>query len=109
MSPQSKKNVPEKELKVPDPYKKGDTFCDMKVVAYDKDSVRPVHFVYVKRGALIHVPAEKGAPGTVEWSERAIARTPQGKVIWNTEVHMMTVGDFKNHIEERKKVEAGVA
>lgn len=107
MKPKSKAEK-SPEPKGPVPFKKDQIFSDMKVLEFDEKSVRPVHFVYVKRGAMIHVPGEKGAPGAVEWSETAVARTPQGKVIWDTKVHMMTAADFKNHIEGRKSVGVGV-
>lgn len=91
-----------------DPFSKGQIFSDMKVIAFDKKSVRPVHFVYVKRGAMVHVPGEKDAPGKLEWSETAIARDPKGNVLWQTDIHMMLAADFKNHIEGRTKVGVGV-
>ena len=113
MSPRHNKKglglVCNEEPKGADPFKKDQIFSDMKVLEYDEKSCRSVHFVYVKRGAQVHVPSPtKGAPGTMEWSETATARDPKGNVLWETKVHMMTAADFKNHIKGRTLVEAGV-
>jgi len=84
------------------PYEVGQVVCDIKITTINPDSCRPIAFVYAKRGVEKFDPIRKK---NVFYPEM-IARTPQGKVIWQEQEHCMTVEDFQRMITGRRERES---
>jgi hypothetical protein len=83
------------------PYKPGQIVCDIKVIAIKPESVRPIQFVYAKRGMERFDPVRKRNI----FYDRMILRNKLGKVIWDGVEHSMALGDFERMVVKRRERE----
>ncbi len=91
------------ENKNPIPYKKGQIIWDVKIVDIVPDNPRCIRYVFAKRDRTGKIGMGRDGKMVLLRGTGNLVKDYNGKMIWDEEVHSMTLEDFKSFIEARPR------